>query len=674
MARIANRQIALAGNFEQAGSTPTKFVALWNGDKWLSISTGLTGAIEKMVATPTGELFATVNVDDKSKLFRWDKTVWSEIRTFDGQVTSIDTASDGTLYVAWNYFSNVDFRSVTNLSKLHGTTWSEVPDAPADLVLVRAIGTKVCIGGPFNPFIGGPGVQCLEGGAWERKAFGPDADVWTVNDIAELGGDLVIGGQFRLDNETGDAGSLARWDGSAWRLIGGGLEGVGPGTVTDMEIAGDKIYVAGDIRFAGGMQVSHVAMWDVTAGRWSTLNDGIFGLSGGFGLLEPPAKALTVDQGGELYVGGNFSLIGGRNALGIARWDGIQWNPVDDPKAKRLGINGGTSAIAEGPNGEIYVGGAFPMVGGDVAASGIVQFQNETWSPLGAGLDGQVMTLAVKDATVYAGGSFTRSGPANARYVAQWNGATWASVGGGVDGTVSTIVFGPDGHLYAGGDFTEAGGVRANGVARWDGQKWSALGSGFDGSVYSLAFDASGKLYAGGMYGSSGDTPIKSIAVWNGTSWAQVGAGVEGQWGSGSVRSIVFYDGKLTIGGGFALSGSTTIHGLATWDGNAWSALGGGVHDGWGDPAEITSLSVRGKELYVAGAMAQAGPPAEDGTAVEVENIAMWNGASWSSLGRGPADGPDEILVTKNNFWVVGGFTFAGNQGSYNIARFWFAN
>ncbi len=674
MARIANRQIALAGNFEQAGSTPTKFVALWNGDKWLSISSGLTGAIEKMVATPTGELFGTVRDDGGTKLFKWDKTVWTEVKSFDGQVTSIDVAPDGALYVAWNYFSEVDFQAVTNLSKLQGTTWSDVPGAPAGLELVRAVGTKVCIGGQFSSFGGGPGVQCLEGGSWQRKAFGPDADVWRVNDITEYDGDLVIGGQFRLDNETGDAGSIARWDGSTWSLIGGGLEGVGPGLVTDMEVAGNKIYVAGDIRFAGGLQVSHVAMWDVAQGRWSTLNDGIFGVSGGHGLLEPPAKALTVDQGGELYVGGNFSLIGGRNAVGIARWDGMQWNPVDDPKAKRVGTNGGASALAEGPNGEMYVGGAFAMVGGDVAASGVARFENETWSPLGAGLDGQVTTLAVKDAIVYAGGAFTRSGPANVRYVAQWNGATWASVGGGVDGPVNTIVFGPDGHLYAGGDFTEAGGVGANRVARWDGQKWSALGSGFDGSVYALAFDASGKLYAGGMFGASGDAPIKSIAVWNGTSWAQVGEGVEGEWGMGSVRSIVFYDGKLTIGGGFALSGSTAIHSLASWDGNAWSPLGAGVHDGWGGPGEVTSLSVRNKELYVVGGMTQAGPVADDGTGFEVENVAMWNGASWSNLGGGTAEAPDEILVTKNNFWVVGGFTFAGNQGSYNVARFWFSN
>ena len=196
MARIANRQIALAGNFEQAGSIPTQFVALWNGDKWLSISQGLTGEIDKMVATPTGELVASVRSSDGgvTHLFKWNKTVWSEIHSFDGTVTSLDVASDGTLYAAW--WSFTDHGAATTLSKLSGNTWSEVQDAPQGAELVRVVGTKVCIGGRTDPFNGGPGVQCLESGSWQPKSFGPDADVSWVNDIAEQNGELVIGGQF----------------------------------------------------------------------------------------------------------------------------------------------------------------------------------------------------------------------------------------------------------------------------------------------------------------------------------------------------------------------------------------------------------------------------------------------------------------------------------------------
>jgi trimeric autotransporter adhesin len=662
IARIANRQIALAGNFEQAGSIPTKFVALWNGDKWLSISSGLPAAIEKMVATPTGELYGSVDAAaDGYKLFKWNKTVWSEVAAFDGQVRSLDVAPDGTLYVS-GWFTQVGALPIAGIAKLVGNTWSEVAGAPEGVSVVRAVGAKICVGGRFDPWSGGFGVECVDNGTWQKMPFGDGAG--EITDIGEQNGQIVAAGAFQIAGAAG--GSLARWTGSAWEPIGGGVEGGPLETVKDMEIDGNKIYVAGDIRFAGGQQVSHVAMWDVAQARWSSLNDGIYGSSGGF-TIGAPAEVLALDQGGELYVGGRFSLIGGRNALAIARWDGNQWNPVDDPTAKRLGVNGSVSSIAEGPNGAIYVGGVFPMVGGDVAANRVARFENETWSTLGGGFDGNVSALAVSGTTVYAGGDFVRSGPATTRSVAQWNGATWSSMGGGLDGAVGALAMGPDGNLYAGGAFTESNGTVLNHIARWNGAVWQALGDGFDGSVNALAFDQAGKLYAGGSFETSGTTVVNHVAVWNGTAWAAMGAGVSAEFSAG-ISAMVLYDGKITIGGRFTTSGDDAVEGLAAWDGSKWRPIGGGVHAS----SPIASLAVRGSELYVTGFGLEGGPKVDADAGTTFKNIAMWNGTTWSTLGDGLSDLANVITTTKDAFWVGGGFTFAGNQGSYNIARYWF--
>jgi trimeric autotransporter adhesin len=340
------------------------------------------------------------------------------------------------------WFTQVGALPIAGLAKLVGNTWSEVAGAPEGVSVVRVVGAKVCVGGRFDPWSGGFGIECLDTGTWHGMPFG-DA-FGEIKDIGEQNGQIVAAGAFQVAGS--DGGNLARWTGTAWEVIGGGVEGGPSEAVKDMEIVGTKIYVAGDIRFAGGQQVSHVAMWDDAQLRWSSLNDGIYGNSGGVSGAAP-AEVLAVDQGGELYVGGRFSLIGGRNALSIARWDGNQWNPVDEPTAKRLGVNGNVSAIAEGPNGEVYVGGAFPMVGGDVAANHVGRFANETWSTLGAGFDGSVNALAVSGTTVYAGGNFVRSGPALTRNIAQWNGATWAALGGGFDAAVGALAIGPDGNL-----------------------------------------------------------------------------------------------------------------------------------------------------------------------------------------------------------------------------------
>ena len=670
MARIGNRQIALAGNFEQAGSIPTKFVALWNGNAWLSIGTGLSENIEKMVATPSGELFGTVSAVDGAKLLKWNKTVWSEVASFDGDVTSLDIASDGTLYAS-GPFTHIGASAISNLAKLTGNTWSAVAGAPSGIGVVRVVDGTVCVGGAFAPWneVDRVGVQCLEGGTWQDKPFPENAN-GRIYDIGKQNGEIVAAGQFVLESFDA-AGSLARWDGSSWTLIGGGLEGQGAGSVVDMEIDGDKIYVTGDLRFAGGTQVNHVAMWDATQMRWSSLNDGVYGDSGGFGISTPPGRALIKDQGGEIYVGGKFAVIGGRNALGIARWDGNQWNPVDDPKAKRLGVNGGVYALAEASDGSLYVGGSFPLTGGDVAANKVARFENDAWAPLGLGFDESVTTLAVSGSIVYAGGDFIRSGPALTRHVAQWNGTSWSGVGSGVDGNVKALAVGPDGNLYVGGEFTEAGGVVANHIAKWDGAKWSAVGEGFDASVTALAFDASGKLHAGGSFTKSGKTDVNHIAVWNGSSWSTVGTGVNGEYYA-NVSAIVIHDGKLTIGGSFDRAGTAQdapkVENLAAWDGTAWAPVGGGF------PSPVGALASRNKELYIGGAFVADVPGNDAGAGPTLHNLAMWNGTTWSDLGGGVADGVSDILVTKDCFWVGGGFTFAGNQGSYNIARFWFSN
>ena len=73
-----------------------------------------------------------------------------------------------------------------------------------------------------------------------------------------------------------------------------------------------------------------------------------------------------------------------------------------------------------------------------------------------------VLTLAVSDSDVYAGGFFTTACGSAANYVAKWNGSSWSALGSGMFGTFGLTTFvsslamsGSD--LYASGQFTTAG-------------------------------------------------------------------------------------------------------------------------------------------------------------------------------------------------------------------------
>lgn len=178
-----------------------------------------------------------------------------------------------------------------------------------------------------------------------------------------------------------------------------------------------------------------------------------------------------------------------------------------------------------------------PMRGPVLMPTGI----NETWNPLGSGLNGIVYAIAVVGTDIYVGGDFTDAGGvAAADYIAKWDGSTWSALGSGVNNTVLAIaVRGAD--IYVGGGFTNAG--RAY-IAKWDGTNWSALGSGVNSWVYSIAVrDAD--VYAGGVFTDAGGvTAADYIARWNGGSWSALGAGL-----NNTVQSIAVSGANLYVGG-----------------------------------------------------------------------------------------------------------------------------
>ncbi|MCA8975208.1 MAG: hypothetical protein KDC98_10825 [Planctomycetes bacterium] len=109
----------------------------------------------------------------------------------------------------------------------------------------------------------------------------------------------------------------------------------------------------------------------------------------------------------------------------------------------------------------------------------------------------------------------------------------------GINLPVSTsIPWDPDGAgprptmLVAGGGFSAAGDQLVNGIAVYDPTNgtWGTLGEGFtnDSAVYALAVLANGDLIAGGYLVASGSTSLAGIARWNGQQWVSLGSGVYG--------------------------------------------------------------------------------------------------------------------------------------------------
>jgi hypothetical protein len=251
----------------------------------------------------------------------------------------------------------------------------------------------------------------------------------------------------------------------------------------------------------------------------------------------------------------------------------------------------------------------------------------------------------------------------------------WRSMGGypGTSGPVHCTAADAAGNLYVGGSFFIAGSARSHSVAKWDGVKWTSISPPMSagGTVHALAIDSQGNLYAGGSFRDIGGTPALRIAKWDGSYWHALGTGLgfNGTFASQAVKAIAIgADGQVYAGGFFAEAGSTTVNHIARWDGSQWHALGQGVMDS--SPSVNALAFDTAGNLYATGRFQWA-----NGTGTTVNNIARWNGSTWSGLGTGltgplaPNLGNALEIDSGGNLIAAGSFRFAGGVQVNNIGR-----
>ncbi len=310
--------------------------------------------------------------------------------------------------------------------------------------------------------------------------------------------------------------------------------------------------------------------------------------------------------------------------------------------------------------------------------------------PYGIAPDGPVYSSAVFDdgsgPKLYVGGDFGRIGNRLCRSLACWDGHEWSALGdmwspdgsgAGIGRSVRALAVYDDGSgpaLYAGGTFTTGHATNpAVHIARWNGTSWSVPGAGISAEVRALLVhdDGSGqKLFAGGTFNTAGGLPASHLASWNGTSWSPVGSGSGGVAGT-FVESLASYDDgagrKLFVGGKFSSAGGVAANNIARWDGSSWSALGTGVVA----PTNGGVLALHvyddgsGGKLCVGGSFVQAGGQA-------VSNIARWDGASWSTLGTGFVGDVRALAHFDDGGGMrlyAGGFCFVSGQPEFGFYR-----
>lgn len=294
---IYQGDLIVSGSFEKAGTTDARCIARWNGTSWSPLGAGLQGTYlpgldtsVEALAVYNGELYAGGNFVQAGEaetrtncIARWDGAQWSTAGQSPGPQDGLLFIGDlevfGGALIAGGRFSLTDIEGGTtyHIAQWNGTAWS-------------ALGTGI-----------------------SRST--------SVSALDVFGNSLVVGGNFQKAGAT-DARSIALWNGTTWsamgRGVGGGASGGGP-DVHALLSFNETLVAGGLFDVAGDSTAAKIARWDGT--RWLSLGGGMEGEGNVVGV-----RALAEFRG-ELIAGGGFNTAGGDPANAVARWEDEPNNP-----------------------------------------------------------------------------------------------------------------------------------------------------------------------------------------------------------------------------------------------------------------------------------------------------------------------------------------------------------
>ena len=341
MAWSPEGQLYVGGVFHNAGGDPNAdYIARWNGTNWEAVgptgneNDGFNSAINDRVAAlvfdKTGKLVvgghfndaAGIDLADKVAIFNPADNTWSApgvTQSISGTVHSLSlnpttgkVVATGPLY------------SVNGDSSMRGIVELD----PENGYLVSAMNPDGALGNYVH-----------------YSTFGPDKN-------------LYIGGWF---NAFG-GGSGATFDGTDWTSL---PQNFNPGdAVRAIAFSGTKMYVGGN--FTG------VRVYDSADSSWSWLGGSETAVAGS-------VRSLLVSSAGDLYIGGNFTNF---NSARVIKYVDGEFFPLIDngtgsesfDYSQKYGFWGGVWAIAESPQGQIYLAGDFQNAGENENADYITVF------------------------------------------------------------------------------------------------------------------------------------------------------------------------------------------------------------------------------------------------------------------------------------------------------------
>lgn len=291
-------RLIAGGLFDMAGETPAHNIAMWDGQSWTALGSGVDAdpgevvvyALEAFNDGMGSALYVAgwmteAGGQPANSIAKWDGNAWAPLgagTNRSGEIFALAEYDDGTgaFLVAGGSFTQAGGQSASRIAKWDGQSWSRLGSGVNGSVFALTV------------FDDGLGPAIFAAGTFTQA-----------------------GGQA--------ANRVAKWDGQSWSPLGDGLNDKVSALAVFDDGSGPALYAGGWFWSPNAHQPRYVAKW--TGQEWSPLGEGMNAQVNALAVLDDKSG-----NGFELYAAGAFTEAGGLPAHGLAKWNGQSWSPLGE--------------------------------------------------------------------------------------------------------------------------------------------------------------------------------------------------------------------------------------------------------------------------------------------------------------------------------------------------------
>lgn len=263
LAKDSNNNIIVGGQFTDVGNN----IARWEGSLWNNLNGGANGTVESLFFDNVqnmlyvGGQFSAVSTPpvstDKFARYSYNNNTWQSINALSGlgNIYSIDKFPNGDIVIG-GIFSSIGPNNVNvnNIARWDGSNWFDVSGGVNSSVRkVYVDNNDLYVGGSFttvsNNNIPINKLALFRNNIWQSigGSIASTGGGVSVFDINKIDNNLYISGAFtQIGNapEIVNANAFAKWDGTSWSNVLGGIVGTVV-TSIDPSPANTKIALGG---------------------------------------------------------------------------------------------------------------------------------------------------------------------------------------------------------------------------------------------------------------------------------------------------------------------------------------------------------------------------------------------------------------------------------------------